>query len=447
MTRTLLFLVKVGLVVAAAVWLADRPGQVEIVWQGYVVETSFGMLVLAALLLIVATVLLFLLWRGVRKAPIAIVRARSGSRRDRGLAALTNGMVAVAAGDSETARRLSRRADELLDDPPLTLLLSAQAAQLSGDDQAAHRKFEAMLQRRETEFLGLRGLLTEALRNQDIVRALSLAQRARKLRPETPWVLTTCFNLEVRLRRWAEAQHTLTHAVRAKAIDRDDAQRYAVAMLVEQSREQEGSGDADGALRLAHRATRMMPGFVPAVVREARLLARTGKERKARKLIERSWSAEPHRELVELYRDLGPADEPAEERVKRLDTLYRMHPEHPESLIAMGEAELRAERWSAAREHLMKAEPASLGRRVYRLLAELETAEANNAAAARDWLERAERAPAEPAWVCDRCGTVAPVWSALCGHCSAFASLEWRVPTAAVHLPAPEDEQRLLATA
>jgi hypothetical protein len=43
-------------------------------------------------------------------------------------------MVAVAAGDAAEAGRQAKRADALLGDPPLTMLLSAQAAQLNGDD-------------------------------------------------------------------------------------------------------------------------------------------------------------------------------------------------------------------------------------------------------------------------------------------------------------------------
>ena len=53
------------------------------------------------------------------------------SKRRRGYKALSQGMVAVAAGDAGEAARLARRADGLLNDPPLTLLLSAQAAHSS----------------------------------------------------------------------------------------------------------------------------------------------------------------------------------------------------------------------------------------------------------------------------------------------------------------------------
>ena len=45
--------------------------------------------------------------------------------------------------------------------------LAAQAAQLNGDELAARKYFTAMLDRPETRFLGLRGLLTQALKTGD----------------------------------------------------------------------------------------------------------------------------------------------------------------------------------------------------------------------------------------------------------------------------------------
>ena len=439
MRRSLWFLVKVAVLVAIAVWLAGTEGQVEVTWLGYEVIAPFGVFALVVVVLMVLTVVLYRLWRGVRRAPAAIGRNRAAGRRDRGYRALTSGMVAVAAGDADTARRQARRADSLLHDPPLTMLLSAQAAQLNGDDSAARQYFEAMLKRREMEFLGLRGLLTQALRDGDQVGALRLAQRARGLRPETPWLLRTSFDLEVRLRRWAEALHTLAQAERRHVFPAEELRRYRAAILVERSREAEAGGEAATALELAHQAVAALPGFVPAVTREARLLMRTDHRRKAGKLLERAWMRQPHPDLAAAYRDLGGGDE--EEplaRVKRFERLQGLAEDDPVGLAVLGEAELEAQLWAAARTHLTRAEEMAPSRRVYRLLAELEVAENNDPTAARDWLTRAEQAPPDPAWVCESCGAIARVWTALCSNCGSFCTLTWRSPALAVHLPSPD---------
>ena len=65
MARALWFMVKVAIVVAIAVWLAERPGTVAIAWQGWVVETSVAMAVLITLAALAAAALLYRLWRAV----------------------------------------------------------------------------------------------------------------------------------------------------------------------------------------------------------------------------------------------------------------------------------------------------------------------------------------------------------------------------------------------
>ena len=184
MIQALWFMVVLAALALAGVWLADHPGSVTVLWQGYRLDSSVALLVSVVAVIAVVAALVYRFWIVLLGLPSAFGRRRTARRRRRGFEALTRGMVAVAAGDAEDARRQGKRAEGLLEDPPLTLLLSAQAAQLAGDEQAAERFFTAMLERPETEFLGLRGLLTQGIKRHDWDEALALARRAYRLRPE-----------------------------------------------------------------------------------------------------------------------------------------------------------------------------------------------------------------------------------------------------------------------
>ncbi len=59
MTRGIAGLLMVGVLIAAAVFLADRPGRVDVVWQGWQLETSVGVLIAAAVLAALLVWLLF----------------------------------------------------------------------------------------------------------------------------------------------------------------------------------------------------------------------------------------------------------------------------------------------------------------------------------------------------------------------------------------------------
>lgn len=447
MIRALWFLAKVAVVVAIAVWLAERPGTVTIAWQGWVLETSVGIMVLAAAAALAAAALLYRLVRAAIKAPSRLGQAMQRRRRARGYRALTQGMVAVAAGDSAIARRMARKADGLLDEPPLTMLLSAQAAQLSGNDKAARHYFEAMLERPETAFLGLRGLLNQALRSGDRVEALTLARRAHRLQPNTPWLLATLYDLEARAGEWSSAEATLQQAVQNGALTPEDGRHHRAVLMLERSFDAERRGLTESALTHAQAAHDLLPGFVPAASRYARLLARREKNRKASKVVHRTWSLAPHPDLADAYREVLEQTEPLA-RVRLFQKLLSRAPNHVDSHLAVARAALDAKLWGEARSHLNRALELAPSRRVFVLLAELETAEHGDEEAARTWLAQSASAPADPAWTCRACGNPAPVWDGLCGHCGAFDTLDWRTPSLATQLvsaqaPAPEANTNL----
>ena len=132
MRRLLTFLVLAGLAVAGAVWLADRPGEVTIRWQGWRADTTVPVLLVFLALLLVLLSLVGRLFRALFGAPGHWFAARRIGRERKGYAALTDGLAAAASGDARRTAKLARKADKLLRDPVVTGLLTVQAARLSG---------------------------------------------------------------------------------------------------------------------------------------------------------------------------------------------------------------------------------------------------------------------------------------------------------------------------
>jgi HemY protein len=434
--RALPALIVIAALVAIAALIAEQAGTVSITWQGWAIDTSVPVLAGATLLLGLLIAISFMLLRAILGSPRAIRRARRERRRRLGYRALTQGMVAVAAGDPEEANKLARRADTLLAEPPLTLLLSAQAAQLAGDESAATRYFTAMLERAETEFLGLRGLLMQAMKSGDDAAALRLAERAKALRPKTPWVLTHLAELQARAGQWIAAEGTLIEAERRKVLSKEAAQHRHAVTLYEQSRAADAAGRAGEAMRLAAKAHAKEPGFAPAAHRYAKMLMERGALRRARRVLAAAWALAPHPMLAEVWRNL-PAGESAVQRLKHMERLAAQNIEHEESRIAMARAALEARLWGEARRYLepLVKDRAEIPPRICRLMADLEDSEGEDQRGGRAWLARAATTPAlDPAWVCEECGAETPTFSATCPSCRAFATLQWH---AAGRAPAP----------
>ncbi|MGH7015167.1 MAG: heme biosynthesis protein HemY [Stellaceae bacterium] len=429
MRRILVALVAIAVVVSAAVYLADRPGAVTVVWHGWRVDTSVAALVLGAALVVFVLGWSFTLLRRLAAAPRNFVRARRERRRREGYRALTYGMAAVAAGDPDEAERCARRANALLDEPPLTRLLAAQAAQLKGDTAAAHDYFTAMLAEPETEFLGLRGLMVQALARGEDGVALKLVERARALRPRTGWVQRALVELEARAGRWDAAEGRLAEALRRGAVASDEGRHHHAAILYERGRAAQAAGRNGQALKLAGQAHHADPSFAPATAWYASLLAAEGSPRRARKTIEAGWRAAPHPTLAAAYGALH-ADEPPLARVKRFERLQGLKPDHVEGRVAMAEAALGARLWGEARRHLAEAgiDRDDAPPRLYRLMATLEEAEHADGGHARQWRERAVRTPTpDPAYACNACGFETTTWAPLCPRCRSFDQLAWRL--------------------
>jgi HemY protein len=438
MTRALVLFILVAVTAVAAGWFALDPGRVVLDFRGWRIETSVGMLALAALAVTGVAIAVWSLLAWVFATPRRVRLWRVARQRRRGLRALAAGMVAVAAGDARGARKYARRAEQAEADTPLTLLLGAQAAQLEGDERAAEKYFTAMLARKETEFLGLRGLVVQAQRTGDPVRALAYAGRAARLRPDAGWAHAAMFDLSVKAHAWTEAENALDRAVRRGGIPRTEGARHRAALYLVQAAAAEARGFGVEARARARRARGADGTFVPAALMCARFETEDGRTRRARRLLERAYAANPHPEIARAYLAAaeGEGEALALDRLRLATRLAERAPEAVESALIAAEAALDARLWGRAGKHLDEAEAridAASGdgarpARLYRLRAKLAEDESGDVRAAAGWLARAAGAAPDPRWVCAACGTAAPAWEGVCPSCGAFDTLEWRTP-------------------
>ena len=119
MIRLVVLFLALFAIAGAAAWYADHPGVVSVVWQGWRIEASLGLIAIVALFALFLTVLIYRGLSWMLGGPGAVRDAIRERQQRRGFEALSKGLVAVAAGDAGEARRLARRTETLLDDPPL----------------------------------------------------------------------------------------------------------------------------------------------------------------------------------------------------------------------------------------------------------------------------------------------------------------------------------------
>jgi HemY protein len=431
MVRVLLYVLAIFLIALGFAWLADRPGAIVLTWQGYEIRASLMVAAAALAILIAAIALVGAVIRGVLHTPRAVGHFLGSRRRDRGYRALSRGMIAVGAGDIRAARRNADEARSLLAREPLTLLLSAQAAQLAGDAGAARTSFEALAAQPETRLLGLHGLFIEAKRQGEREAARHFAEEAVKAAPAIGWAGTALFEYQSQAGEWQAALQTLSGNEHAKLVDKATARRYRATLLTARAMELE-SGDPDEARALALEAHRLAPVLVPATVVAGRLLARAGDIKRASKVLEAGWKAFPHPDIAEAYASVRPGDA-QRDRLKRVRHLADLRANHLEGSIAVARAAVDAHDWAAAREALDGLVKAGPSERVCMLMAEIEEGEHGDQGRVRQWLTRAFHAPRDPAWVAD--GHIYERWAPVSPVSGRVGVFEWKV--AAEQLPPP----------
>ena len=434
MIRLVLFLILVGAIALGAAWLADRPGDVVVTWQGLRIETSLLVSAAAILALMALLGLLWSLARTAWRSPRMLAGHLRNRRGERAYEAISSGLVAVGGGDVAAARRHAAEVNRLAPGEPLALLLSAQSAQLSGDRDGAERAFNAMASRADTKVLGLHGLYVEAQRRDDAASAKAYAEEAARTVPSLGWANRAVLEFRCAAGDWAGALAVLER--RKNGLDSATYQRQRAVLLTARAIELEES-DRDSAKEFALEAVRLAPTLVPAAALAGRMLAEGGEMRKASRIISRAWHAHPHPDLAQAFAELRFGDA-ARDRLARVETLAKWAPGNVEGALAIARAAIDAREFNKARVAIVP-HLAAPTRRVALMMAALERAEHADEGRAREWISRALNAAPDPQWTAD--GYVSDRWlpvSPVTGRLDAF---EWRVPlTGAVNAPLIEPE-------
>ena len=438
MIRLILYLVGVGLLAAGLAWLADRPGQMLLNWQGYEIETTVFRAVVIFAFAIGLAVFMWSLLRQLWTSPAAVGRVMNRRRQERGLEALSSGMIAIGAGDRSQAMRHAMLARKALPNEPLTHLLRAQAAQLSGDRSTARRIFEAMLGSQETEQLGLRGLFLEAEREGEHEAARQFAERALRLNPKLGWPVDALFELQCKAGDWAGALETLAAGKRNGHFEKADADRRRAVLLTAQAQALEDS-NAERAIALAMEAHTLALDLVEPAAIAGRLFSSRGQTGKVARVIEQTWKRAPHPDLAVAYAYARSGDSPRD-RLERVKNLARTTPHSVEAPIAVATTAIEAHDWEEARKALTPLLEGRLSQRVCTLMARIEGEQFGNAGRVREWLARAANAPRDPAWTAD--GFVSDRWAPVSPVTGALDAFQWKVP---VEQSGPHDEELALA--
>jgi HemY protein len=399
MLRALKFLLIAAVLLAVAWWIGGLPGTLVAHSGPYTVETSVPAAILILFLIALFFTILLRVLGGIRRAPGGFGAWRGGRRQKLGEIATQRGLVALAAGDASAARAEAGRARKLLGDTPLVLLLTAEAARLSGLGDQAQAAFKQLTTHKNMAFLGHRGLLRHSMAAGDHDAAHGHARAAEDAYPGSNWLKTQRLDLAVRQQNWNAAL----------GLTKTPAEIAALATAAAQA-----STDKRRALRYAKQAAKADPALAPAVVALATSLRDVGKPRAAKQALLAGWKTAPNPLIAQAY---FAAPSTPLERAQAAAELAAANPSHAESELLLAETSLTARLTGEARRHAEAAiATGAIDGRAQNVLATLD--------------DKPAQSVTNAGWICTACHTAQAAWAPACPNCRKIGNLKWHSGTA-----------------
>lgn len=434
--RGLFFFALVVLLTLGARWLMQVDGGVQLTFSNMEftlgpLQAVIGVLVFTLLVWLALKVLGLLVasLRFIAGDETALTRYFSRRAERKGLSALQEGLLALAAGDGKVAQAKVARAERYLHRPELTNLVTAQAAELSGDRKTAEEVYKKLVTEDKTRFVGVRGLLRQRLAEGDGDTALKLAEKAFALQPKHSETQDILLRLQAEHADWSGARKTLSAKARGGGLPRDVHRRRDAVLAMGEAKDLLDDDKLPEAREAAMRANRLSPDLVPAAAMAARAYTEDGKPRIATRIIRKAWESQPHPDLAAAFAEIRP-DETPRERLRRFEVLVRANPGHPETKMLLSELNIAAEDFPAARRALGNLASKDPTARALANMAAIERGEGGDEQVVRAWLAKALTARRGPEWVCESCHSVSIEWAPVCPHCGAFDTLVWKDPPA-----------------
>ncbi len=416
------------LVTAGVAWLISLPGTLTLELLGLRMQPRLGVAVFFVVAAIALIVFVWGLLRRVLGAPYYLARRSRERRKDLAFAALSDGFIALQAGDAAKARLLAREARANLPQNAAAQLLEARADLALGDMHSAREHYRSLITNKKTALAALSGLYDQARAQGRGDAALTFAQKATEISPYTSWANAAVFDDLTRRGLWDQAEAMVAAE---PAVSRDDRmrKRRRQAVVATARAQLAETTDALAALDHALGALKLVPDFVPAALIAARIYINRGDSRKAMSLLRRVWRATSHPDIATLFANAVPGTS-AVERLKRVRELVDTPPQNKPAAMVLARACIDTYDWAGARDALANYAVANPSQSVCLMMAEIEEGQSGDQGKAREWVNRAVRAPRDPVWTAD--GITAEDWEPVSPVTGKLDAFEWRVPTSAV---------------
>jgi HemY protein len=352
MRRIVWFLLVVSGAVGIALLMRLGNGNVAIFWPPYRLDLSVNLAVLILVLLFVILHLLFGFLSSTLRLPSRVRGYLERRHRDKAIANLRDGLLALFEGRYGRAERLAKAA---LSDPSLAgtaALIGAKAAHGARDTDRRDQWFETAQSSGNVDGAWAVAAAEIALEEGRPAEAIELADGSRVRAARTLHALSLVLRAKEKMHDWPGVLDTLRQFERRKAIDSGESSALRIRAILGMLGA--AGSDPDALTRCLDRIDtrdRESPEIAGIL---CKTLIDSGREQTAARLIEKVLASRFDAALVLLWPRLHSLA--ARDRLARCESWLQRWGDEPELLTAMGRVCASEGLWGKAESFLLRAD-------------------------------------------------------------------------------------------
>ncbi|MBD74239.1 MAG: hypothetical protein CMM96_01935 [Rickettsiales bacterium] len=403
MTTIVKFFIYLLIFTVPIVWFSNHPGQVSIIWRGYLIELSFFILVIFLFLIIFATTMLSKIFLSIKSFPRQFTLRQKEKNLNLTRETLENITFSWINNDSKGMDIQARKIKRYTGDNIFSTMLLFQIALKSGEYDKAKKYLEILEKNRKTKFIAFKCKAMVLIKQNRRLEAKNYLEKAFAINPRDPWVCDNISVLLARTEKWLEAAKTLENVNNSFQLS-----SKRVGYLLK-------SG-ADPVLTY-----KISSDSIPVVLNVINFYLKQNNEEKVFEILKKTWRKLKFFGFVEAIFDETKFDiKLALKRFKLVNKALKSDLASDETKIAMAYASLRAKLWEKSRGFLVSIKKNNIDKRVINIWTELS----NNSD--RIKVPSFNNTTMEsPYWYCQSCNLKFKAWEIICKECDGVGTVVW----------------------
>jgi len=388
------------------VWISNRPGNVRIVWQEYLIETNVLGLSAVFFLILLGIILFFVLVSKIKNIPEKISFSQKEKHLALGNESLDDLAINLFLGDKEALEKNSRKIKKYLKNEMFSTVMLFNTALSNNNLEDAQKYLKILKSIPKANYISGRADVMIALKENNIDKALSLLLEYRKEYDNDPWISEKLAVLYSQKKEWELGW---------ESIKRIKAPNNTLLSSLQANLHALSGKNIFDSIKISENSFHVLLEVIKKFIKNNEIS-------KAAKLIERNWFNFNCPEIIETFIKHNLKNNT--DSLKRHKIIVKVMKKHlnssDEVRLSLAMSAYQAKIWGESQKYLDDIPKENWDERIKNLYEEI-----CKKSEKFSMPSNLNEVKPSPEWYCHSCKTRSQKWYFVCNECEAVNSLKW----------------------